>query len=68
MFICVKKAFVFAEEIEVRKDKVFTAKEFSSQEMETFFRERARQEKHDAFIDFLDSAGNEPPVEGDEVL
>ena len=37
-------------------------------EVEEFFRKRARRGKRDIFYNFLDNAGNAPPVEGDEIL
>jgi hypothetical protein len=34
---------------------------------EEFFRERAKRGKREAFLKFLDEAGDEPPAEGDEL-
>ncbi|WP_353641990.1 hypothetical protein [Mesorhizobium sp. WSM2239] len=35
------------------------------QEAEDFFRARAARADRNAFLDFLDGGGNEPPPEGD---
>lgn len=46
---------------------VAVAEKLSAMETEEFFRARAARGNRQAFLDFLDGAGNEPPVEGDEL-
>ena len=44
---------------------VAVAEKLSDMETETFFRTRAAKGERDAFLAFLDNAGNEPPSDGD---
>ena len=44
---------------------VAVAEKLSALETEDFFRARAAKGKREAFISFLDGAGEEPPGEGD---
>lgn len=46
---------------------VAVAEKLSALETEAFFRQRAAAGDRAAFLCFLDEAGDEPPVEGDEV-
>jgi uncharacterized protein (DUF1778 family) len=44
---------------------VAVAEKLSALETEAFFRSRANGSNRDAFLDFLDGAGTEPPGKGD---
>ena len=44
---------------------VAVAEKLSALETEDYFRERARAGKREAFLEFLDGADDEPPVDGD---
>ena len=44
---------------------VAVAEKLSALETEVFFRSHAKTADREAFLAFLDGAGNEPPVEGD---
>lgn len=46
---------------------IAVAEKLSAMETEAFFRRRAAVGDRAAFLRFLDEAGDEPPVEGDEV-
>lgn len=46
---------------------VAVAEKLSALETEKFFRERASNSNRDAYMRFLDMAGSEAPVEGDEI-
>ncbi len=47
---------------------VAVAEKLSALETEEFFRARAGQGNREALLDFLDGAGDNPPVPGDEIL
>lgn len=44
---------------------IAVAEKLSALETGDFFKERARRGKREAFLKFLDEAGDEPPVAGD---
>jgi hypothetical protein len=46
---------------------VAVAEKLSALDTESFFKDRARNARHSDFTAFLDSAGSEPPVDGDIV-
>jgi uncharacterized protein (DUF1778 family) len=46
---------------------VAVAEKLSALETEDFFRARAARGKREAFLSFLDGAGEEPPGDGDEL-
>ena len=46
---------------------VAVAEKLSALETETYFRRREAKADRDAFLSFLDGAGGEPPVDGDEL-
>ncbi len=46
---------------------IAVAAKLSALEIEDYFRERAKRGKREAFFEFLDSAGDEPPLEGDQL-
>jgi hypothetical protein len=46
---------------------IAVAEKLSALETEDFFEERAQRGKREAFLKFLDEAGDEPPIEGDEL-
>lgn len=47
---------------------VAVAEKLSALETEDFFRARAATGDREAFLRFLDGAGDEPPGEGDEIV
>ena len=47
---------------------VAVAEKLSALETEEFFRARASHGKRDAFLHFLDNAGDAQPAKGDEIL
>ena len=46
---------------------IAVAEKLSALETEDYFKERAKLGKRDAFLKFLNEAGDEPPIEGDEL-
>ncbi len=46
---------------------VAVAEKLTSLETESYFRSRSATGGRDAFLAFLDQAGNEPPAEGDKL-
>ncbi len=46
---------------------VAVAEKLSALETEDYFKERAKRGKHEAFLKFLDEAGDEPPLKGDKL-
>lgn len=46
---------------------IAVAEKLSALETEEFFKERAKRGKREAFLKFLDTAGDEPPVDGDRL-
>lgn len=46
---------------------VAVAEKLSALETEAFFRSRAARGRREAFLAFLDGAGDEPPIEGDHI-
>lgn len=46
---------------------IAVAEKLSALETKDFFKGRAKRGKREAFLKFLDEAGDEPPVEGDQL-
>jgi hypothetical protein len=46
---------------------IAVAEKLSALETEDYFKERAKRGDREAFLRFLDEAGDEPPVEGDQL-
>ena len=46
---------------------VAVAEKLAALETESYFRSRAAKGRRDAFLAFLDQAGDEPPTEGDKL-
>ncbi len=46
---------------------IAVAEKLSALETEEYFKERAKRGDREAFLRFLDEAGDEPPMEGDRL-